>query len=53
MAALFRNLRVPIIQAPMAGGSNTPEMVAAVSEAGALGSFGFAASNSDAIRSEI
>ncbi|MBK1888484.1 nitronate monooxygenase [Undibacterium sp. 14-3-2] len=28
----------PIIQAPMAGGATTPELVAAVSEAGALGS---------------
>ena len=30
----------PIIQAPMAGGATTPELVAAVSEAGALGFFG-------------
>lgn len=30
-------LRVPIVQAPMAGGSSTPELAAAVSEAGALG----------------
>lgn len=29
----------PIIQAPMAGGSTTPELVAAVSDAGGLGSF--------------
>jgi nitronate monooxygenase len=35
-------MRLPIIQAPMAGGSNTPELVATVSAAGALGSFGFA-----------
>ncbi len=35
-------LRVPIIQAPMAGGPSTPELVAACSAAGALGSFGFA-----------
>ena len=28
----------PIVQAPMAGGATTPELVAAVSEAGALGS---------------
>lgn len=31
-------LRHPIIQAPMAGGATTPELVAAVSNAGALGS---------------
>ena len=30
--------RYPIVQAPMAGGLTTPELVAAVSEAGALGS---------------
>lgn len=35
-------LRYPIIQAPMAGGPTTPELVAAVGNAGALGSFGFA-----------
>jgi nitronate monooxygenase len=32
----------PIIQAPMAGGGDTPELVAAVSNAGALGSIGAA-----------
>jgi nitronate monooxygenase len=32
-------LRLPIIQAPMGGGSSTPELVAAVCNAGALGSF--------------
>lgn len=35
-------LRVPVIQAPMAGGPGTPELVAAVSEAGGLGSLGAA-----------
>jgi nitronate monooxygenase len=33
--ALFRN---PIVQAPMAGGATTPQLVAEVSKAGALGS---------------
>jgi nitronate monooxygenase len=33
-------LRHPIIQAPMAGGGDTPALVAAVCEAGALGSIG-------------
>lgn len=33
-------VRVPIVQAPMANGVTTPELVAAVSEAGALGSVG-------------
>src|SRR5579884_4283465 len=32
--------RLPIIQAPMAGGSNTPELVAACCNAGILGSLG-------------
>lgn len=32
------NLRVPIVQAPMGGGASTPEMAAAVSNAGGLGS---------------
>ncbi|HEY0157005.1 MAG TPA: nitronate monooxygenase [Thermoanaerobaculia bacterium] len=32
-------LELPIVQAPMAGGSTTPELVAAVSNAGALGSY--------------
>src|SRR5436309_4669032 len=32
----------PIIQAPMAGGGDTPRLVAAVCEAGALGSIGAA-----------
>jgi nitronate monooxygenase len=32
------DLRVPLLQAPMAGGSCTPQLVAAVCEAGALGS---------------
>ena len=44
MIAFARKLgtRLPIIQAPMAGGPSTPELVAACSAAGALGSFGFA-----------
>jgi nitronate monooxygenase len=33
-------LKGPIIQAPMAGGATTPELVAAVSNTGALGSLG-------------
>ncbi len=35
-------LRLPLIQAPMAGGPSSVELVAARSAAGALGSFGFA-----------
>lgn len=34
------NLRLPIVQAPMAGGATTPELVAQVCQAGALGFLG-------------
>ncbi len=43
----------PIAQAPMAGGPTTPELVAAVSEAGGLGGFGSAYRTPDQIREEI
>jgi nitronate monooxygenase len=42
----------PILQAPMAG-STTPELVAAVSDAGALGGFGAAGSSPAGLRSTI
>lgn len=48
------NLDIPIIQAPMAGGTiTTPELVAAVSNTGALGSLGAGYMSPDAIRSAI
>lgn len=43
------NLRYPIIKAPMAGGCDTPELVAAVSAAGGLGMMGAAYMQPDAI----
>jgi NAD(P)H-dependent flavin oxidoreductase YrpB (nitropropane dioxygenase family) len=43
----------PIIQAPMAGGATTPELVAAVSNAGGLGSLGAAYLTPDQIASDI
>jgi len=43
----------PIIQAPMAGGITTPELVSAVSAAGGLGSFGAAYMRPDELRSAI
>lgn len=49
MAFALNKLRVPIIQAPMAGGPNTPAQVAAVANAGGLGSFGFAYSTPQTI----
>jgi nitronate monooxygenase len=42
-----------IIQAPMAGGPSTPELVAAVSNAGALGSLGSAYSTPEQIAADI
>jgi nitronate monooxygenase len=48
LAALLRDLPIPIIQAPMAGASS-PEMALAVSRAGGLGSVAVAAFASDDI----
>jgi nitronate monooxygenase len=45
-------LTVPIIQAPMAGGPSSQELVAACSAAGALGSFGFAYTQPDDMRKQ-
>lgn len=53
MALLERlGIQVPIIQAPMAGVS-TPEMAAAVSNAGGLGSIGIGATDCDGARAMI
>ena len=46
-------VRYPIIQAPMAGGATTPELVAAVSNAGGLGSLGAGYMAPDDIRRAI
>ncbi len=46
-------IKLPIIQAPMAGGTTTPQLVAAVCEAGALGSFGFAYSQPEAMQRDV
>ena len=46
-------LSIPIIQAPMAGGVCTPELVAAVANAGGLGSFGFAYSSPQKIAADL
>lgn len=43
--------RYPIVQGPMGGGASTPELVAAVSNAGGLGSLGCYHLEPDAIRS--
>lgn len=49
----FFNLETPIIQAPMAGGITSPELVAAVSNAGALGSLGAGYMQPEEIRKVI
>jgi nitronate monooxygenase len=46
-------LRVPVVQAPMAGGATTPAMVAAVSNAGGLGFLAGAALTPGKIASEV
>lgn len=46
-------IKYPIIQAPMAGGPTTPELVAAVSNAGGLGSLGAGYLTPEQIRSTI
>jgi len=46
-------IQYPIIQAPMAGGPSTPELVAAVSNAGGMGSLGGAYSTPEQIQDEI
>lgn len=47
------DINVPIIQAPMAGGATTPELVAAVCNAGGLGSFGAGYMSPDALSAAI
>jgi len=46
-------IRLPIIQAPMAGGITTSALVAAASNAGALGSFGFAYTQPETMQRDI
>lgn len=46
-------IRYPIFQAPMAGGVSTPELVAAVSNAGGLGNLGGGYLTPEQLRSEI
>lgn len=47
------NIDLPIVQAPMAGGHTTPELVAAVCNAGGLGGFGAAVLPPQEIRDGI
>ena len=47
------NIKYPIIQAPMAGGVSTSELVAAVSNHGALGMVGAGYLTADQMREQI
>ena len=49
----FSQLRCPVIQAPMAGGVNTPAMAAAVANAGGVGSFGFTYNSPEKISTDL
>jgi nitronate monooxygenase len=46
-------LNIPVVLAPMGGGPSTPELVAAVSNAGGLGSLAAAYSNAERIQQDI
>ncbi|MDE0490268.1 nitronate monooxygenase [Psychrobacter sp. A3] len=47
------NLTYPIIQAPMAGGATTPDLIASVSNFGGLGSLGAGMTAPDVLNSQI
>jgi nitronate monooxygenase len=49
----FTQLELPLIQAPMAGGITTPQLVAAVANHGGVGSFGFAYSTPEKIHTDL
>jgi nitronate monooxygenase len=49
----FSQLTLPVIQAPMAGGINTPQLASAVANAGGVGSFGFAYSSPEKINDDL
>jgi nitronate monooxygenase len=49
----FRSLRVPVVGAPMAGGPSTPELVAAVAEAGGFGFLAAGYLSADQLRAAI
>src|SRR5690348_14298268 len=51
--AIAQSLLRPIVQAPMAGGPSTPELAAAVSDAGGLGFLAAGYKTADAVRADI
>jgi nitronate monooxygenase len=50
---LLDDLLLPIVQAPMAGGPSTPELAAAVSDAGGLGFLGAGYKSVEAVRADV
>jgi nitronate monooxygenase len=50
---IFDELSQPIVQAPMAGGGSTPELAAAVSNAGGLGFLAAGYRTADAVREQV
>lgn len=53
MGGVLDQVPVPIVQAPMAGGATTPELAAAVCEAGGLGFLAAGYKTADAVRDDI
>lgn len=53
MPSAFPNLKYPIVQAPMAGGPSTPELAAAVANAGGLGFVAGGYSTVEKLRDDI
>jgi nitronate monooxygenase len=49
----LESLRLPIVQAPLAGGPSTPALAAAVAEAGGLGFLAAGYKTADAVRADI
>jgi nitronate monooxygenase len=50
---MLDHLRIPIVQAPLAGGASTPELTAAVVEAGAFGFLAAGYKTPDALRDDV
>jgi nitronate monooxygenase len=50
---VLERVRIPIVQAPLAGGASTPELTAAVVEAGAFGFLAAGYKTPDALREDI
>src|SRR5690349_17823324 len=53
LGAMLDRLRVPIVQAPMAGGPSTPRLAAAVSRAGGLGTVAAGYRSAAQLRDEL